>query len=124
CSENSESPLSEEQVDIAREVADQLAIAIQQARLFEAEAQRRQEAEALRDTAAALTSTLDLQEVLDRILANVGRVVPHEEAKVALIEANVARVIRGWSYANQASLETTHLPHFALADILTLRWII
>jgi signal transduction histidine kinase len=60
-------------VDIAREIADQIAVAVKQAQLSEREAQRRREAEALRDTAAALKSTLNLDEVLDRILDNVGQ---------------------------------------------------
>ncbi|MCZ7543966.1 MAG: hypothetical protein M5R40_10705 [Anaerolineae bacterium] len=43
-------------------------------------------AEALRDTAAALNATLDFNEVIERILTNVGRVVPHDAANVMLIE--------------------------------------
>src|SRR6185503_13744428 len=101
CSENSESPLSEVDVNIAREVADQLAIAIEQARLFEAEARRRQEAEALRDTAAALTSTLNLEEVLDRILSNAGRMVQHQMVNIALIESGLTHVVRAQGYAEQ-----------------------
>ncbi len=83
-------------MDIAREVASQLTVAIMQNRIFEAEAQRRQEAEALRDTATALNSSLDLEEVLRQILANVERVVPHEAANIALIEDNTVQVIGGW----------------------------
>ncbi|MEO8397670.1 MAG: DUF4118 domain-containing protein, partial [Chloroflexota bacterium] len=42
-------------------------------------------AEALRDTAEALTSSLDLTQVLDRILENVGRVTAHDAADIMLI---------------------------------------
>jgi len=42
-------------------------------------------AEALRNTAAAITSTLDFKEVLDRILDNVGRVVPHSVSNIMLL---------------------------------------
>jgi signal transduction histidine kinase len=59
-----------------------------------AEREQRALAEALRDTAAALNSTLDLDEVLDRILADVGRVVPHTSANVMLVADGVARVVR------------------------------
>ncbi len=48
--------------------------------------------EALSDTIATLTSTLELQEVMQRILENVGRVVPHESANIMLIEGNSARI--------------------------------
>jgi PAS domain S-box-containing protein len=60
----------------------------------EAEREQRALAEALRDTAAALTGTLDLDEVLERILDNIGRVVPHDLAHILLVEEGVAHVVR------------------------------
>ncbi len=51
-------------------------------------------AEALRDTAAAITSTLNLDEVLDRILSNIKRVVPHDSAYVLLLEDGALSVAR------------------------------
>ncbi len=50
------------------------------------EQEQRELAEALADTAAAINSTLHLDEVLESILTNVGRVVPHDTANIALIE--------------------------------------
>jgi PAS domain S-box-containing protein len=50
--------------------------------------------DALRDISALLTSTLDLDEVLDRILTNVRRVVPNRRASVMLIEDDLASVAR------------------------------
>jgi PAS domain S-box-containing protein len=41
---------------------------------------------ALRDSAAALSGTLDLDEVLDRILTNVGRVVPSDTVDIMLLQ--------------------------------------
>jgi signal transduction histidine kinase len=57
-----------------------------------AEREQRSLAEALRDTASALTSTLDFEEVLDRILENVGLVVPHETSLIFLLENDHWRV--------------------------------
>ena len=86
-----------------------------------AEREQRTLAEALRDTAAALTSTLDLDEVLDRILANVGRVVPHDTAYVVLLEAGGARLVRSRGYA-EAGLEPARIAErFAIADHPLLR---
>lgn len=69
---------------------------------IEAEAsavEQRTLAEALRDTAAALNSTLQLDEVLERILANVGRVVPHDAANVIMVdEEGMAQVARARGY--------------------------
>ncbi len=63
-----------------------------------AEHEQRVLAEALRDTAAALSSTLEFEEVLDRILTSAGRVVAHEVANIMLLESGVARVVRHEGY--------------------------
>jgi PAS domain S-box-containing protein len=54
--------------------------------------------EALRDTAATITSTLELDEVMNRILENVGRVVPHDCANIMLIDGNCARAVYWRNY--------------------------
>ena len=59
-----------------------------------AEREQRTLAEALRDTAALLSSTLNLDEVLDRILIAIGRVVPHETANIILMNGSQASVVR------------------------------
>lgn len=83
--------------------ADQLALAMQNARLFQAEREQRTLAEALRSAAAAVSSTLQFDQVLDRILANVGQVLPHDAANIMLIENGVARVARGYGYAERGA---------------------
>ncbi|MCZ7543965.1 MAG: GAF domain-containing protein [Anaerolineae bacterium] len=79
--------------------ADQAALAIKNARLYQAEHGQRALAEALRDSAAALSATLDYDEVLDRILTNVGRVVPHDAANIMLIDGDVVRMVRCHGFA-------------------------
>lgn len=51
-------------------------------------------AQALQDTASTLNSTLDYEQVLDRILDQVGRVVPHETATIFLLEDETFRIAR------------------------------
>ncbi len=63
-----------------------------------AEQEARTLAEALRDTATLLTSTLDMDEVFERILTNVGRVVEHDAANIMLIEDDIVRVVRTAGY--------------------------
>ncbi len=70
--------------------ADQAAIAIQNARLFDAEFQQRALAEALRDTAAAINSTLDLDEILDRLLSAIARVISYDAANILLVDGEWA----------------------------------
>lgn len=52
------------------------------------ESDQRKLAEALADTAAVINSTLNLDEVLENILENVGKVVPHDTANIALLDDN------------------------------------
>jgi diguanylate cyclase (GGDEF)-like protein/PAS domain S-box-containing protein len=60
----------------------------------ETDRKQRALAEALRGTFAALNSTLVLEEVLDRILVNVGCVVPHDTASFIQIEAGQMHLFR------------------------------
>jgi len=55
-----------------------------------AEHEQRLLAESLHEATATLTSTLDLDTVLEKILALVGRVVNHDAAKIMLIEGGKA----------------------------------
>ena len=52
------------------------------------EAEQRKLAQALANTAATINSSLDLDEVLKSILENVGQVVPHDTANIALLDVN------------------------------------
>jgi len=87
-----------EHISIAREVADHLAVAIQNARLYEAEQRARWTAEILRAANLALTQTLDLDTVLETLLDYLGRLVPYDTANVMLLEADslvMVRAVRG-----------------------------
>ncbi|MFN8373562.1 MAG: PAS domain S-box protein [Anaerolineae bacterium] len=59
-----------------------------------AEREQRMLAEALRDIAATLNSTLELDVVLDKVLDQLARVVPHDTASVMLFDGDMARVVR------------------------------
>jgi len=90
----------------------------------QAEHEQRMLAEALRDTAAALNSTLDLDEVLGRILSNIGRVVPHDAAEVMLIDPaqGTARIVRSAGYDRigpdvQAAVLALRLPVAKAANL-------
>jgi PAS domain S-box-containing protein len=87
-----------------------------------AERNQRILAEALRDSAAAINETLDVEAVLDRILENVGRVVPHQAADILLIEGQTARLVswRGRCNARSDDLRARVFP----LDMPTLHWMI
>ncbi len=60
--------------------------AVAQHQVEEAEKRQRLLAEVLHDTAGALNSTLNLEEVLDRILISLEKLVPHKAASIALVD--------------------------------------
>jgi len=64
--------LPPDDLDFARQVADSLAVAIQDARLYDAERHAREIAETLRSATKVLTLSLDLDTVLERVLDKPG----------------------------------------------------
>jgi len=65
----------------------------------EAERQQRHLAEALVDIAGSISSSLELDDVLDRILDSLDRVVPHDASNVVLIDNDVtSRIVRSRGY--------------------------
>ena len=90
----------------------------------EAERQQRMLAEALRDTSATLSSTLNYDEVLDHILADVGRVIEHDTVDIMLVESGVARVARQRGYAEYGSVAWIKDLRLSISDMPTLRHMI
>ena len=95
---------------LLRALGDLAAVAIQRARLYEAEQRRRQDAEALRQTALALTSALDRNQVIDRILAQLQQVVPYDSASVQLLEGDRLVIIGGRGFPNLEEILGTSFP--------------
>ena len=66
------------------------------------EREQRLLAEALLDSSAALTSVLDPEVVMNRILENVGRVITHDAADIMLIEGDQAYIAYWHGYPADA----------------------
>ncbi len=75
---------SEEDARTVQALADTLAVAVRNARLFEYERRRRHLAEIMREVSVALTSTLQLDQVLELILDGLALVVPYDAASILL----------------------------------------
>lgn len=71
-------------------------------RAEQAEREQRELAEALRDTAAALSGTLKLDEVLERVLDNLERVAPYRAATILLLREQTARMAGARGYPGDA----------------------
>jgi signal transduction histidine kinase/ActR/RegA family two-component response regulator len=81
-------PFADDQIEVVSEVAELLAVAIQDSRYLESELRRRQEAETLINITAEMTSSLEMDQVLDGILVHLNRVVPYDSACIFLMMAN------------------------------------
>jgi two-component system NtrC family sensor kinase len=75
-----------EHIQAARQVADQLAVAIQQARLHEQVQHHARELAAINKASQAIASTLDLREVLRLVIAEVRDLLSAEGVSVLLLE--------------------------------------
>jgi diguanylate cyclase (GGDEF)-like protein/PAS domain S-box-containing protein len=69
--------------------------------LEEAERDQRKLAEALHDTSTALNSTLNLDELLSRVIQNIEKVTPFDAAMVLMVEGHAVRKIRQYNKLEQ-----------------------
>ena len=82
-------------LDLATALANQAAVALENARLFEETQERTRELQTLLDVSANVASTIELQPLLRLILEQVGTVVEYDRASVVIRdrEENVLRVL-------------------------------
>jgi diguanylate cyclase (GGDEF)-like protein len=76
----------EDQLPILRQIADAVALALQNSLLFQAEQERRHIAETLRQASTVISSTLELDEVLGLILQQLRQVIPYDSASVQQLQ--------------------------------------
>jgi len=99
-------------------LASQAAIAIENARLFESERHRRQVADVMRQVAETVGSTLDLDQVLNRLLEQLDLVVDYDIAAILLLRGDRLHVTAEKGFPDPArALAAT----FALEDSPRLR---
>jgi len=103
---------TQEHIQLAGALASQAAIAIQNALLYletqselsqrqqaqQAEHEQRVLAEALREITSMLSSSLELEQVLDKILIHVGRVVPYDAGTILMIKGDTVEVTHAQGY--------------------------
>ena len=79
-------------------LAATVSIAVENARLFERELAQRVLSEALSEAAAVVNSTLDLEQVFDRILEQAERVVAGDAFNIMVVEGEGVRAVRWRGY--------------------------
>ena len=85
----------EREIALAATIGQQMGLAVERMQLFTAEQNLRRLTQALQQAGTAVSATLDLSEVLKRILTELGRVIPYDSASVILLEEDGLRVAAG-----------------------------
>lgn len=93
-----------EELNLIRIVVDQMAIAITNARTYEAERTARIQADTLRQAAATLNETLNLNEVLERILAQLERVITCDTSSIIWRDRDIFRIVAARGFPDQSQV--------------------
>jgi len=114
----------EDQLPVLQQIADAVAISLENSLLLQAERGQRELAEALGEATAALTAALDFEQVLDCILEQVSRIVPNDATNVMLIEGDQARIVRWRGYERFGMEEFVSTLVFRIPEVASLRQMI
>lgn len=98
------------ELDFLDSLAQQAAVAIENARLFEGEQRRLRESETLRQAALAVTTTLELESVLDTILIVMKQVVPYDSASVLMVEGDQLKLTAAQGFSNKEEILNLSFP--------------
>ncbi len=90
--------------------ANQAAIAIENARLYEDAQRRAEEAETLRLATASVAATLHQEESIERILEQLARVVAYDSAVVQLLRDGYLEIVGGRGWADKSKIIGARFP--------------
>jgi diguanylate cyclase (GGDEF)-like protein len=90
--------------------ANQAAIAMENARLYEDAQRRAEEAETLRLATASIVSTLHQDEAIERILEQLARVVAYDSAAVHLLREGYLEIVGGRGWVDKSKIVGTRFP--------------
>jgi len=93
----------QDDAEILELLGAQAAVAIQNARLFQAEDRRRREAETLREVSLIISSTTDHAQILNLILEQLKRVITFDSAAVEIVDGDrlVVRAVEGVDHPDE-----------------------
>ncbi len=112
---------TDDEVALVRAISDQVALALENARLLEAEQQQRQAAEALREAAIVLSSTLEFDQLMQTILDQIARVIPSDARNLMLVEGDQVQVVNSMGYERFGAQELLHDLRLPIDQMVTIR---
>ena len=102
-------PVGENKQRLLSTVCDSFAVAVERVRLFKSEYDQRKLAETMRDINTALTTSLNLNDILDLLLDQLSRLIPYDGGNVILIEDGHGRIARVRGYELSRKKDVTAL---------------
>jgi signal transduction histidine kinase len=112
-------------VSFLQRIADLLTVAILQHKYREAEVQKRQEAEIIRNLLAALTNSLEIGQVLGNILLYLAQIIHYDRAALYLFEDGGRYIVSAEDFTKPEHLRRTiSLNHPVVKDLLNERRLI
>lgn len=98
----------EEEMTLLQAIADQAGIAVERARLFTAEQERRRFASTLQEIARTINSTLDPDQVFPQILEQLERLIAYDSASILVKQDDQLRLVAARGFADcEAALGLT-----------------
>jgi len=101
---------NEEDLELLSAIADQAGIAVENARLFSAEQERRRFASTLQEIARLISSTLDPAQVFPLVLEQLERLIEFDSASILLRDGDVLRLVAGRGFGNNRAIIGLTLP--------------
>lgn len=101
---------NEEDLALLTAIADQAGIAVENARLFAAEQQRRQLASTLQEIARIINASLEPERVFQQILEQLERLIQYDSASIFLVEKDRMRLVAARGFEDNEALIGLTLP--------------
>jgi diguanylate cyclase (GGDEF)-like protein len=95
---SSHSHFNRSDLALAESVGRQVGVAIQNAQNYRATLRRAEESETLRKAVWAVRTDLNLEQMFDRILTNLGKVIHYDSAALFLVEGDHLRIVAGHGF--------------------------
>ncbi|MFP3853667.1 MAG: GAF domain-containing protein, partial [Anaerolineales bacterium] len=102
--------LTEEDQALLSAIADQAGIAVENARLFLAEQERRQFASTMQEIARTISSTLDPEQVFQQVLGQLERVISFDSASIFLVEDDHLKLVSAHGFTDNEAVIGLRLP--------------
>jgi NtrC-family two-component system sensor histidine kinase KinB len=109
----SPSHFSSEDLQLLAAIAETVGLAVENARLFTLEHQRRMFASTLQEVARTINSSLDPEKVFPLILEQLAQVVKFDSASLLLLSGDMLRVAASRGFSQSSKVQDFHFPYQA-----------